>query len=377
MTGITRLELVVVGGGAIGAACARAAAARGLAVGLLEPGPAPGAASPASAGMLAAQIEPGDAWWLGLAVRARDRYDSLAAELRATTGIDIGLRRAGIASLAFSTERAQALAEDAQRQCAAGLTALWLDPTDVRRRWPGAAPGCTGALFAPHDGAVDAPALTRALTADAIRRGVTVIRESVRGIQHSGGRITGVVTSAGVIAARHVVVAAGAWSPALAGLPRALPVTPVRGQLLEAPWPAGLEPAILYHDHGYVLCRGPHAILGSTMERVGFDAAVSQSARTEILAGARRLLPGLATPERQWSGLRPMTPDGMPIIGPDPDVDGIWYATGHGRNGILLAPLTGDAIADLVTTGTTSLDIGPLGVERFGVAIPQPLTPDT
>jgi glycine oxidase len=372
VTGITRVELVVVGGGAIGTACARAAAARGLIVALCEPGPAAGAASPASAGMLAAQIEPGDDWWLDLAVRARDRYPALAETLRKNTGIDIGLRREGIATLGFTAERAHTLSRDAQRQEARGLAVEWLSPLDVHTRWPGAAPGCTGALNAPADGAVDAPTLTGALTADAARLGVTLVRERVIAVQHVSATMTGVVTASGTMAARHVVIAAGAWSAALAGLPRALPVTPVRGQLLQTPWPAGMAPAILYHDHGYVLYRGGQAILGSTMEHVGFDARVSESARTDILASARRLLPALGEPERQWAGLRPITPDGLPIIGPDPEIDGLWYATGHGRNGILLAPLTGEVIAEWIVTGTTTFDAERLGVERFAGATSQP-----
>ena len=375
MTGITRLDLVVVGGGAIGAACARTAAIRGLSVALYESGPMAGAASPASAGMLAAQIEPGDDWWLALAVRARDRYPALASDLRQTTGIDIGLSRIGIATLAFTPERARTLAADAERQRKAGLHAEWISGREVHVRWPGTAPGCQGALFAPADGAVDAATLTLALTSDAVRRGVMHVRERVERIEHTGGAISGVATVSGHVSARHVVLAAGAWSSHIKGLPRTVPVTPVRGQLLQVAWPLGLSPAILYHDHGYVLRRGNHAILGSTMEQVGFDASVTDTARTEMLAAARRLVPALGAPNRHWAGLRPITPDGLPIIGADPEVEGLWYATGHGRNGILLAPLTGDTIADLVTSGTTDLDLARLAVDRFD-GVTQSLTPD-
>jgi glycine oxidase len=120
-----------------------------------------------------------------------------------------------------------------------------------------------------------------------------------------------------------------------------------------------------------VLCRGAHAILGSTMEHVGFDPRVTELARDAILGGARRLLPQLGHVERQWAGLRPVTPDGLPIIGPDPEIDGLWYATGHSRNGILLTPLTGEAIADLLATGHTGVDLTRLAVDRFA-ALPTP-----
>lgn len=368
MTRITT-DVAIVGGGVIGAACACRLQSPRMQVTILDPGPVPGAASPASAGLLAAQIEPGNTDWIALAVRAREHYIALAADLLHTTGTDIGLCRTGIATFAFSPERARALAAERDRQERAGVRAEWLEATDVERRWPGIAPGCTGALFAPDDGSVSAPDLTRALHVDASRRGVQTIREAVTGIVMRDGRIRGVATGHTTVHSGHVVIAAGAWSPLIARLPRPLPVTPVRGQLLAAPWPAGVATPALYDDHAYVLRRGSDAIMGSTMERVGFDPGVTPSAREAILASARRLLPALGNVDRQWAGLRPVTPDGLPIIGPDPDIEGLWYATGHGRNGMLLAALTGEVIGDLVTTGTTTLDLAPLSISRFGAAV--------
>src|SRR5262245_5041990 len=154
------IDVAVIGGGVIGAACARSAAMHGLSVAVFEGGPAPGAASPASAGMLAAQIEPGeDDWLLTLLVRGRDLYETLAPELRDATGIDIALWRDGIASVAFDEAAAQRLQEIVARERQAGLRCDWLDPADVHERWPGTAPDCLGALFAPEDGAVDPAAL--------------------------------------------------------------------------------------------------------------------------------------------------------------------------------------------------------------------------
>src|SRR5207245_7805157 len=206
------VDVAVVGGGAVGAACARACAARGLHVAIFEPGPDPAAASPASAGMLAAQIEPTDDALVGLSVRARDLYEPLAPALRETTGIDIGFWRAGIAAVAFDDAAADRLKEDVARQRQAGLRCDWLEADDVRERWPGAAPDCRGALFAPEDGAVDPQALTRACLADARRLGAALIAERVEEVRREGGRATGVITAAGATAAEHVVVAAGAWS---------------------------------------------------------------------------------------------------------------------------------------------------------------------
>ncbi|HEX4602057.1 MAG TPA: glycine oxidase ThiO [Gemmatimonadales bacterium] len=364
---MTSVDVAVVGGGAVGAACARAAALRGLEVAIFEPGPDPAAASPASAGMLAAQIEPADEALLGLGLRARDLYEPLAPALRETTGIDIGFWRAGIAALAFDEPAAARLKEDVARQRQAGLRCDWLDEREVHERWPGAAPECVGALFAPEDAALDPQALGRACLADARRLGATLRTEPIARVQVEQGHATGVVTPRGPTAARHVVIAAGVWSSQIAGLPRPLPVEPLRGQMAATAWPEGTPPVVLYHEHGYVLTRGRDAVLGSTMERAGYDASVTNEGLAQIFRGAVRLLPALLTQtvERVWAGLRPVTPDGRPILGGDPDVAGLWYATGHGRSGILLAALSGEVIADLVTQGETMVDIASLAVQRF------------
>ncbi|HWC74095.1 MAG TPA: glycine oxidase ThiO [Gemmatimonadales bacterium] len=357
--------MLVAGGGIIGSACARAAALRGLRVIICEPGPEPTAASAASAGILAPQIEGTDESLRALGLRARELYDTLAAALAETTDIDIGLWRDGVASLAFTEAEAERLRDAVAHQRQAGLRCDWLEAADVAEHFPAAAP-CLGALFAPEDGAVDAPALTRALRADAKRLGARTMATRVNRINTILGRATGVEIPAGKIKAEHVIIAAGAWSPRIEHLPRVLPVEPVRGQMAAAPWPDEMPRTVLYYDHAYVLARRGEALFGSTMEHVGFDGGVTKEGIAEIVGAAKRLLPTLPdTPTRTWSGLRPLTPDGRPIVGPDPDVRGLWYATGHGRNGVLLAGLTGQIIADLITTGTTDVDIASLDVTRF------------
>jgi len=365
---VSSCEVIVVGGGVIGAACARAAALRGLQVALCEPGPDRAAASSASAGMLASQIEPADDALRGLGLRGRDLYEGLALALRETTGLDIGFWRAGIAAVAFDAAAAGQLRDAVAQQRQAGLRCDWLEAEDVTERFPGAAPGACGALYAPEDGTVDPAALTRALLADARRLGVAVVTERVVRIAAAakGQRVTGVAWADGTISAEHVVIAAGAWSPGIGGLPRPLHVEPVRGQMAAAPWPTGTPPAILYADHAYVLARGGEAWMGSTMERVGFDARVTDAGIAEVVRGAARLLPTLAAapPARTWAGLRPVTPDGRPIVGADPELPGLWYATGHGRNGILLAALTGDIIGALLAGEAMDLDLTPFSPAR-------------
>src|SRR5439155_261040 len=142
------------------------------------------------------------------------------------------------------------------------------------------------------------------------------------------GRVTGVVTAGGTAPVEHAVLAAGVWSPQIRGLPRPLPVEPLRGQMAATAWPDDCPPAILYHDHGYVLARGSDAVLGSTMERAGFDARVTNEGLAQIFRGAVRLLPALMTQpvQRMWAGLRPVTPDGRPIPGGAPGRERLGYA---------------------------------------------------
>src|SRR5438445_4755181 len=362
---VSSCEVLVAGGGIPGRACARAAALRGIKVLLCEPGPAPAAASAASARSLGPPISRTATTLRALGLRARDLYERLFSALAETTGIDIGLWRDGIAALAFDPVEAERLRDAVAEQRQAGLRCDWLEAEEGAERFPATAP-CLGALFAPEDGAVDAPALARALRADAHRHGARTLNARVNRLSTILGRATGVETSAGKIKAEHVVIAAGAWSTNIEHLPRRLPIEPVRGQMGAAPWPADMPRIVLYYDHAYVLARSGEAIFGSTMEHVGFDGRVTDAGVREIVAAAQRLLPHLpAVPTRTWAGFRPITPDGRPIVGPDPDVRGLWYATGHGRNGVLLAGLTGGIIGDLVSTGTTEVEIASLAPERF------------
>jgi len=361
-------DVVVIGGGVVGAACARAVALRGLSAAVFEPGPTAGAATPASAGMLAAQIEPAGEDSLGLAMRARDLYQPLAPALREATGIDIGLWHGGIASLAFDEASESRLKSAVAAQRQAGLRCDWLSTEEVGERWPGAAADCRGALFAPEDGALDPHALARALLADARRLGATLLPEHVRAVTVVEGKATGVDTAQGVTGAGQVVLAAGAWSKMVGALPRRPAVDPVRGQMAATPWPDHVPAAALYNEHCYVLARGSEALLGSTMERAGFECQITNEGLAQIFRSAIRLFPALvrAPVLRAWAGLRPVTADGRPIVGRDPEVERLWYATGHGRNGVLLAALTAEVVGDLLSTGETAVDLTAWRPDRPG-----------
>jgi glycine oxidase len=185
-------------------------------------------------------------------------------------------------------------------------------------------------------------------------------------IEHQDGRVTAVV-GADRYPTQHVVIAAGAWSGRIEGLPRPLSVEPVRGQMVALPWPAEIPRAVLYNRDCYLLARGSEALAGSTMEFAGFDTAVTSQGVERILACLATLCPPLSgvRPLRTWAGLRPVTPDGLPIVGPAPGLDGLWYATGHGRNGILLAAITGLIISQLVAREPTHEDVSLLPPERY------------
>ncbi|MBA2628184.1 MAG: glycine oxidase ThiO [Gemmatimonadales bacterium] len=358
-------DVVVIGGGAVGAACARELALGGRRPLVLEPA-AGGAAWQAAAGMLAPQIEADGRdplFELGLA--AREVYPQLAGALRESTGIDIGLWQEGIARIASDEAQVADLKSTVAWQRQQGYLCDWLDADETRAHWPWIGTAF-GALWARREGALEPARLVQALLADTIRLGGTVVRDAAARIEHVDGRVTAVVGSERY-ATEAVVVAAGSWSGRIAGLPRPVSVEPVRGQMLALPWPGGVPRSILYNQDCYVVARGNEAVAGSTMEFAGYDASVTEAGVARILRHVAALYPALAgaQPIRTWAGLRPVTPDGLPIVGPAPDVTGLWYATGHGRNGILLAAITGQIVRQLVAGEPTHEAVALLAPERF------------
>jgi len=362
-----RADVVIVGAGVIGVTTALSLARAGRSVIALDRGEPCAEASRAAAGMLAPQIEAhgGDAL-LRLGLASRDAYARLAAAW-AATGRDVGLRQDGITRIAFSDEEAASLHAQAHAQRAIGLNSSWLEPAELRRRHPHVGAEARGALFAPGDGCVDIGAVCDALLDDARAAGVDFRRGEVVEVTTRHGRVNGVRTELDALTAGTVVLAAGAWSGAIVGAPRGAPVVPVRGQMAAVPWPEGVAQAVLFGSAGYVVPRGKEALLGSTMEYAGFVNETTEAGLAHIRRQATAILPMLDDVPftRTWSGLRPMSPDGLPILGPDPDLGGLIFATGHGRNGILLAPLTGTIIRDLVVRGQTDWDLAPYSITRF------------
>lgn len=361
------VDVIVVGGGAVGAACARELALAGRKVLVLESGGEMGQAWRAAAGMLAPQIE-ADARspLLQLGLAAREYYQTLSAALLENTGIDVGLWREGIARVALDPAEAATLQTRVAWQQRQGYACEWLDRGELHRRWPWLGPA-VGALFAPREGALDPQRLVPALLADAQRSGASLVNDRVEAVDHDEGRVTGVRGASSRYLAPDVVVAAGAWSALIQELPRQLPLEPVRGQMAAVDWPRRVPRAIVYHKDSYLLARGNEAILGSTMEYVGFQPEVTPAGMARLFAATMPLCPSLMRVKvrRSWAGLRPVTADGLPIIGAEPELRGLWYATGHGRNGILLAGLTGLLIRQLMGGQQTAHDLAPFTPARF------------
>jgi glycine oxidase len=360
-------DVLVVGGGAVGAACARELAQAGRRVVMLEQGGDVGQAWRAAAGMLAPQIEAGpDDPLLPLGLAGRDLYPMLAEALVEATGVDVGLWREGIAWAAADEIEAERLQAHCAWQRRHGLSSEWLDADEVRSRVPWLGPVC-GAVWAPKDGALDPVRLVSALRRDAQRLGAELLYDSVTAVERRGDCVTGVIGREGRYSAADVILAGGAWSAHVDGVPRPLAVAPVRGQMAAFPWPDRARRAIVFGHGCYLLARGDEAIAGSTMEYVGFRSEPTPDGIGRITAAAGALCPPLrgGEPTRTWAGLRPVSADGLPILGAEPRLRGLWYATGHGRNGILLAAITGVLMRQLLTGDATALPLDAYAPSRF------------
>jgi glycine oxidase len=360
-------DVVVVGGGAIGMSVARALALSGANVTLVERPAIPGEGWRASAGMIAAQIEtqPDDPLF-DLAIAGRRFFRANATLLRETTGVDIGLVECGVLQVVLRTADVDDVKERVAWQRQQAHRADWLSDREVAEGWPWLAP-CFGAHWSPEDGAVDPRRVVAAFRADAVRLGARISTDAITGLEIVNDRLVGVIGDEHRYPASTVVIAAGAWSGRLAHLPRPLSVEPVRGQMMAFAWPANVPPAIVYGDHCYLLERQGEMLVGATVEHAGFDASTTTGGLTRLKQLASAVYPQLAgmPAVRQWAGLRPGTPDGLPIIGHEPRLPGLWYATGHGRNGILLAGITGELVARGIRGEALGDELHAFRPERF------------
>jgi glycine oxidase len=370
-------DVVVVGGGVIGLGIAWRAAQAGLAVTVVDDWSGRGA-SWAAAGMLApvTEVHYGEQALLRLNLEAAGRWPDFAAELEQAAGRPVGYRPAGTLAVARDADDNAALEDLYRFQLRCGLQVERLRSRECRRLEPGLAPSVRGGVLAPGDHRVDNRALVEALLVACQRVGVVLRPGWVAELAVEAERVVGVVLAAGErLAAGTVVLAAGCWSGGLGGLAaEALPpVRPVKGQLLYLRGPAA-DPLCQRNVRGlevYVVPRADgRVVVGATVEEQGFDTRMTAGAVHDLLRAALELLPDVAELELVETvvGLRPGSPDNAPMLGPA-GPEGLVVATGHYRNGILLTPVTADAIAELLATGRVPEAIGPFQPGRFAAGV--------
>ena len=349
------LDAIIVGGGAIGLACAWRAARRGVRVRVLERDEPGAGASRVAAGMLAPA---GEATWgeealMRLALASARAWPRFAAELAEDSGLEVDYEPCGALHVALDRDEAEELRRRHELIDSLDLGVEWLRPRACRELEPGLAPACAGGILAPQDGAVDPRVLLGALTAALERAGGQLFIEAeVTEALIEDRRAAGVLTADGrEHRAGQVVLAAGAWSGAAPWLPPEArpPVRPVKGQILTLRGNPD-QPVcrrIVVSERVYLVPRPDgRLIVGATVEERGFDVQVTAGGVHELLREAYRALPDVAEMElvETVAGLRPGTPDNAPLVGPA-GLDGLMLATGHYRNGILLTPITAEAVA--------------------------------
>jgi glycine oxidase len=354
-----RPDVTVVGAGVIGLATAVAVSRRGLSV-LIVGDQRPGEASSAAAGMLAPSVERAIGPAHDFAIAARDRYPAYVEELAEETGIRVPLNRLGILQVALTEAGVKGL-----RRSAAPGTA-WLGRADLTEAEPTLG-HALGAMLNREDGAVDNVTLMRALgaLADASPL-INRLEGTVTRVRVDGSRQTVQLSGGEVHEAASVVIAGGAWASLIEGTPLLRVVKPSRGQLI-AYDSIGLR-HVVYGPRGYLVPRvNLQTIAGSTMENVGFDSTTTDEGLSTIKSASEEIAPALSITHVQssWAGLRPVTPDLLPLLGPDPEHPALIYACGHSRNGILLAPLTGEVVASMIAREPLAYDLSQFRPDRF------------
>jgi glycine oxidase len=363
-------DVVVVGGGVIGCAVAWYLSRAGMRVELFDRGPLGGEATAASAGILAPlaeSVSPGP--FADLALAGLRAFAEDIPALLDDTGVDPEYRVSGVLRLALDEASARTLEAAARWQANAHLDLRWLEPRQVASLEPRLA-GCTGALFSPREGHVNPPRLTAALAAAAANRGAALHEHSAPPRPWvDGGRLRGVLVGADRCSAGQVVLAAGAWSgPWSAALGTAIPVRPIKGQMIVLRTVPPPVRHVVFAGHSYLVPRvDGTTYVGATVEDVGYDRRVTAAAVHDLTALADRLLPGLRDAEfvRAGAGLRPGTSDSLPVLGPAPGMDNLILAAGHFRNGILMSLITGRIVAALATDREPELPLAPFSATRF------------
>jgi glycine oxidase len=363
----SRGDVIVVGAGLIGLSIAFELAERGASVRVYERGEPARAASWAGAGMLAPYTERiANESLLALCASSLALYPAFVERIASASGIDARLRLEGVLYAAFDESGFEGLRREARALQERGVECELLGRSDALSAEPWLGAALRGALLKRSEGYVDNRRLGRALAAACVARGATIDQTSGIAVECDARRVLGVRTDRGFVAAGVVINACGAWAARLGGVPRSCvpSVEPVKGQMIALAVPAGFVRRATWVPGVYLVPREDGRLLvGATVESAGFDERVTAQGVHDLLHAALTAAPALAgfTVTESWAGLRPGTPDGLPFLGATA-IEGFLLATGHYRNGILLAPATARSIADMVESGTAA------GLESFSIA---------
>jgi glycine oxidase len=357
-----RADVVIVGGGVIGLAIARALRQRGIHdVTLIERGQLGAEASWAAGGILGPQVEADRLDdFFRLACASRDMYPAFANALNEESGTDVELDATGTLYLGFTQEDENELRRRFEWQTKLGLAVELLNAAEARALEPRISAKVRCALRFPNDVSVENRKLLEALAMANEKLGVRVVTDcEVRAVRVEQGHVCAVETSRGIVSGPIVVLAAGAWTSLINSAGASFPpiaIEPVRGQMLCFKADPPIARHVIYSSRGYLVPRRDGRLLaGSTAERVGFDKKVTDEGMNTIKSMALEIAPSIAGLPlvSSWAGFRPRAADGLPVLGPCEGIEGLFYATGHYRNGILLAPITGELIAKAIVEGET------------------------
>jgi glycine oxidase len=364
-------DVVVIGSGIVGCAVAYELARRGVSVDVIDDRQIAMGATQASAGVLAPYIEAReDSPFLDLTVKGLALYDEFVSRVCADSGHSVPYRRTGTFDVALDEADFRGLKVNAELLSRRGVPALLLDRAAVRKEEPQVVDDAIGALMIEEHGFVGAADLTRALAAAARKFGAQLLEANCVRISRDGDELV-LDTDKGTLRTGAAVIAAGSWSSQIAidGVETPVPVRPVRGQLLWLGWRAAPLRRVTWSSRCYLVPWDDGTLLvGATVEEAGFDERATVAGVRDLLEAVCELVP------QAWSagfksarvGLRPATPDGLPIIGASTVIPGLFYATGHYRNGVLLAPLTAMLLADAMVNDRVDPLLTAVAPSRFG-----------
>jgi glycine oxidase len=373
-------RVAIIGAGVAGLGVGWRLARSGCAVTVFERGEAGRGATFAAAGMLAAglEAEPGEECLLTLNLESQRLWPAFRDELEAAAGMTIGYRAEGTLAVALTRDDVERLRFSFEFQRRLGVELAWLSGAEARRLEPHLRPGTAGAVLCRNDHQVESRQLALALKA-AFERAGGELREQaeVDALDVEGSSAKGVIAAGERHRADVVVLAAGAWSAGIEGLPAIArpPVRPVKGQMLALRMEAGraLLEHVLWAPKGYLVPKDDgRLIVGGTVEERGFDASLTAGGVLALLEAAWRAVPAIEelAIDEIWTGFRPTSRDDAPILGPTP-IDGLVLATGHHRNGILLAPLTAQAVSEAILSGQIPDSIAGFTIDRFAARDPH------